>query len=340
MSGFIACKRGNLTKTCGTNVAGATGDDDDDDSAGLQAFVSATPVIACVAAGAVVASTVASKASSVDMGEGTRTFTLARSGAVACILDATDISRDPREIFLLDDFFLCAHSQRDQMKEEALLLGIGVLVSLLASASHLGRQIGAASRERTLTVTPRSGAFAIWGVIYTGLVVSVGYAALRPVSTAAAVAIFAAELMTAVWVPLFVHKHRFAPVASSAALLLAAGAACVAVFASGPLRGATTTLPRAVCTQVPFALFAGWLCCAAFLNVGIALKAYAGVEPPQWTLLLLAATVGGLALGARNAVLALPCLWALLWQRDVRSVSVLLGAVVCTGASVGAALLR
>ena len=74
------------------------------------------------------------------------------------------------------------------------------------------------------------------------------------------------------------------------ALVGAAASAVAAVWRVGGI-DATTPWSRVVCVHVSFGLFAGWLCCAALLSVGIALKAYGGGEPPRWILLALALAV-------------------------------------------------
>lgn len=204
------------------------------------------------------------------------------------------------------------------MRSEALILGTGVAASLLASfLSGSFRQdtsIGTVSRERRLDITPQGGAFSIWSVIYTLLIASSIYAASRPVDLPAAVLILAAELLSAAWVPLFLANTQASLVGAAGVLLMAAGVATAAVFRVGALTSAAS-VTEAVCVQTSFALFAGWLSCAAVLGVGIALQAF-DVATPRWALSLLALGVGSLAALSRNPVLCLPCIWALLWQRE------------------------
>lgn len=220
----------------------------------------------------------------------------------------------------------------------ALALGLGVAASLGASVLSgvaTGTSIGAVSAERRLDITPRSGAFSIWGPIYTLLVASVVYAARQPVPLTPAVLVAAAEALSAVWVGLFLTNTPASLVAAAVALIAAAAAGVWATVSAGPLSLAAPWT-RTLCVDVSFGLFAGWLCCAAVLGVGIALRAY-GAATPRWVLLVLAALVATAAVVGRNPVLALPCAWALAWQTRITSTEAA-GIVLCVGGAAGALL--
>ena len=212
-----------------------------------------------------------------------------------------------------------------------IILSIGVAVSLLASAlsGSFVRQssIGSVSDERRLAITPRSGAFSIWAVIYTLLLSSAVYVYVEPIALEPAVLLGIAEVLTGVWVPLFLANTKTSLVAAAAVLVAAATAATVSVFRIGPLSLAATQWTRTVAVSTSFALFAGWLCCAAVLSIGIALQVF-DIATPQWILLLLTGVVCALSVAARNPVLALPCLWALAWQTRQTSITII-GMIVC-----------
>lgn len=222
-----------------------------------------------------------------------------------------------------------------------LVLGVGVASSLLASGLSSAvstTSIGVVSADRRLAITPRGGAFRIWFPIYLLLISSVVYAAQNETQQLTpAVLIAAAELLSALWVPLFLANTRASLLAAAATLVAAAAAAVMAVFRVQPAFSLAAPWGKTLCVDVSFALFAGWLCCAAVLGIGIAVQSY-GVVTPRWVLLLLAAGVAALAIASRNPVLPLPCLWALAWQAQVSAIEVS-GVVACAGAA-ALALLR
>lgn len=221
----------------------------------------------------------------------------------------------------------------------ALALGAGVVLSLGASGlsgALFSTSIGTVSREHTLAITPRSGAFSIWGVIYTLLAASAVFASAQEVALTPALTLAAAEALTAAWVPLFLANTPASLVGAAAVLVAAAALGTAAVFGVGPLR----SLPwqRALCVQTSFALFTGWLWCAALLSVGIAARPW--VATPQWALPVLAGLVGTLAAASRNPVLVLPCAWALLWQPEtVGSAYTLSGLLLCVAGGAAAVAL-
>ena len=193
-------------------------------------------------------------------------------------------------------------------------LSVGVAASLGANAIW-GSGIGGASDETRLDVTPRRQAFAIWGPIYALLIAAAAYAAAdaqgetQKVDAKAALAVGVAELLSAVWVPLFVRGDRM--VEAGTVLLLAAASATAGVVMAG---GRAPTWTHAVCVQVAYALFAGWLLCAATLGIGIAAKS-AGVGFPSGpAIAVLGAGAAAAAAATRNPVMVAPALWALAWQ--------------------------
>ena len=171
-------------------------------------------------------------------------------------------------------------------------------------------------------------AFSIWFPIYLLLIASSIYAITQPVPMRTALLVAAAEVLTAAWVPLFLANTRATLVSASIVLAAAAASAVGAVFTSS-MPWTASPWPCLVFVSGSFGLFAGWLCCAAVLGVGIALQAY-GVETPQWLLLGLSILVAALTLASRNPILALPCAWALVWQEEW-SLANAAGVLACIG---------
>lgn len=205
------------------------------------------------------------------------------------------------------------------MYTSVALLGVGVATSILASTlSSVGRArgIGAVSDARRLAITPRSGAFVIWGAIYALLMAAAVYAgahpAVVPVTPAALMA--GAEVLSGLWVPLFLADTRASLLAAAVVLVAAATCALAAVALVGPLSDASWV--HGICVHAAFGLFAGWLLCACVLGIGIAAQAFDVSTPPAALLALAGAAALGAAL-TRNPVYALPCMWALAWQPRV-----------------------
>lgn len=225
------------------------------------------------------------------------------------------------------------------MRWSALALSIGVGTSLLTNgfmrqSSGTASTIGSISDSRRLDITPRDGAFSIWAAIYSLLIFSAVYAGFQSVDLPPAILIAVAEVLTAVWVPLFLHNSQASLVASAAVLVTAAIVATVAVLQAGPLAIKGDPWMRTVAVPMSFGMFAGWLCCAAVLSVGIAMQAF-NLPTPRWVLLLLAGVVALLAAVSRNPVLALPCVWALAWQSEQSAITVasILTCMVGAGAA-------
>ena len=218
-------------------------------------------------------------------------------------------------------------------------LSVGVAASLGANAVW-GRGIGKASSATRLDVTPRRQAFSIWGPIYALLLAAAAYAAAdarnaetsRVVDPRAALAVGVAELLSAVWVPLFVRGDRM--VEAGTVLALAAASAMTGVALAG---GRAPTWTHVVCVQVAYALFAGWLLCAATLGVGIASKSLGVAFPSGPSILALGVGAAAAAVATRNPVMVAPALWALAWQ-PIPSKYAAASAVACVVGGAGAIL--
>ena len=222
----------------------------------------------------------------------------------------------------------------------AIALFVGVTASLAASAlSGLYRQssIGSVSNNNRLSITPRSGAFSIWSVIYPLLIVSALHAVTAPVSEtvpfAPAVLIACAEVLSGIWVPLFLANTNTSLVVAAVVLLIATACAIAAVALVGPPDGGASW-QRTVGVQISFALFAGWLLCAATLSVCIAAKAQTDSVIPRWTLLILAGAAAISAGVTKNPVMALPCAWALVWQESGVGMIEWIGLALCAAGAV------
>lgn len=223
------------------------------------------------------------------------------------------------------------------MSGVALTLGVATsLAASLLSGVLSSTSVGAVSDARRLATTPQSGAFSIWAVIYVLLSISALYAFTQTVDLMPSLLLASAEVLSGLWIPLFLANTKRSLVAAALVLVVAAACAVSAVALVGPL---ATAQPwrRLVSVHVSFALFAGWLLVAATLSVSIALRAVSDIETPRWSLLVLSAGAAVSAAATRNPVLAAPCAWALVWQPQFGTVE-LSGLVACLGGGTAAML--
>ena len=194
---------------------------------------------------------------------------------------------DPSAPYLqtLDEY---AHDPRDAQTEGAVLLLLGL--SFAIGSSMLWGDYGGVTCTRRLTYSPDRRAFGLaWFTIWSWMFVSIfaqlggtalGWEDVRP-SFVANVITGTAHALLAPWSYFFGasdapdHRRSFALAAltlTSSATLAIGGLAEAGVL-RGPGRERSTA--QFLLVAVPYALFAGWLCIAAALNVGIlALQAH------------------------------------------------------------------
>ena len=216
---------------------------------------------------------------------------------------------------------------RDRTRQVAVLVGtlIATAVAFLGSGAVVGTAVqdlagGALSSSGTL-VAPASPAFAIWGVIYVGLLL---LAVLQMASSRATDPrqrrvgwwVLASTLLNAAWLVVTQLEWLTVSVAVIALLLVVLVVVLVRLKESGP----TTTYERWV-VDGTMGLYLGWVCIATVANVAAALV-YSGVAATGdvatlWAVAVLAvaAVVGVvLAIGLRGRITpALALAWGLGW---------------------------
>ncbi len=192
-----------------------------------------------------------------------------------------------------------------------------IAMNVVANALPLfGRTTAAVSDAYPTPFTPAGYVFAIWGVIYLGLIVySVWQFAPAgrsdPRVRAAAPWVIAAGVLNVAW--LFAW-HADRPVLATlpiVGLLIAVGGAYETLRA-GPSRGGVR-----FAAQVPFGIYFGWLSVATIANVAVAGTALgwdgAPLTPEAWTgvLVVIATGLGIRMLQARGEwAFALVLIWA------------------------------
>jgi hypothetical protein len=182
-----------------------------------------------------------------------------------------------------------------------------------------GKNIGAISNTQfaNVLITPANYAFAIWGVIYLGLIgfcvyqflpVSKQHPRLKPISYLLVLACVAQAL----WVYLFLARLFALSVVAMVVILVSLIGAYLQLEADRSPSPQDRWLLR-----VPFSVYLGWISVATVVNVALALYAANwngwGVAPEIWTVLMLAISTGlGIALlyQRRDVAFALVLVWA------------------------------
>lgn len=201
---------------------------------------------------------------------------------------------------------------------------LGVAVSTIGSGAFAGRRVtevagGVLDTDATL-VAPAGPAFAIWGVIYTGLLALAVWQllpgrAVDPRQRASGWWVAASGVLNAAWIGSVQAEALWVSV------LLIAGLLAVLVVAllrlGSPAAGSTV---ERVIVDGTLGIYLGWVCIATVANTAAALV-WSGVDPTgstatAWALIVLAvaAAVGVvLALGLRRVAPGIALAWGLTW---------------------------
>lgn len=167
-------------------------------------------------------------------------------------------------------------------------------------------------------ITPASYAFAIWGLIYLGLI-AYGIYQLQlpqrhnPVIQRADRLLIVACVAQIIWVYLFTMQLFWLSVVAILVILIALIGAYVALGI-----GKHSALRRQVWqVNAPFSIYLGWISVATIVNIASALYASNwngwGISPPTWTaiMLVVGAVVGAIAAFQRGDVaFTLVFVWA------------------------------
>lgn len=246
----------------------------------------------------------------------------------------------------------------------------------IASLYVWGINVGEGACAWRVAYSPRSGAFGIWSIIYgTTIVLCIlQLAAVVPSFDLAASALWAlAWLLCAVWVPLFDASSPTSLILASIAIGAAATAAAAATWRAEAWLWIGDSARQMGALGVPLSLLAGWLLAASSIAVGVAIKANARDAQSTCVLVprapdeserayrrrrrqryreafeaapveesfvpvLLAVGVATLALLARDPILTLPVVWAIVYQRTFPGVVTVGAIALCACGSAGAVI--
>lgn len=214
------------------------------------------------------------------------------------------------------------------LKKGTFLQGINVVafivtatVNILAGrTTFLGGKIsGEISDLYPTLITPAGYTFAIWGLIYTLLLIFSVYQALprnrersflRQISFLFALS----GALNIFW--LFLWHYEL--ISFSVLLMFALLATLIAIYQRLDIGRADVALREKVLVHLPFSVYLGWITVASITNVAVALTAVgwdgAGIDPMTWAILVIVvALIVTLAVIAtrKDAAYSLVLVWAL-----------------------------
>ena len=214
------------------------------------------------------------------------------------------------------------------VKKGAFLQGINVVafivtvaVNILAGSTTVlgGKMSGEISDLYPTLITPAGYTFAIWGLIYTLLLIFSVYQALprnreRPFLREISFLFALSGALNIVW--LFLWHYEIISV--SVLLMFALLATLIAIYQRLDIGRADVALREKVFVHLPFSVYLGWITVAAITNVAVALTAVgwdgAGIDPMTWAILVIVvALIVTLAVIAtrKDAAYSLVLVWAL-----------------------------
>lgn len=240
-------------------------------------------------------------------------------------------------------------STRDRLRQFLTVFAIlgSFLVNALSNLRPLnGQNIGEISNTQfaNVLITPANYAFAIWGVIYIGLICFCIYQFLHPRKqhprlNAVSYFVILASFAQALWVYFFLQRwFALSLVAMLAILLCLIGAYVQLGYDRTPSPQDRWLL------RVPLSTYLGWIAVATVVNVALTLYAAAwngwGLPPELWTVLLLIISAGigiTLLIKRRDLPFALVLVWAFLAIAVKRSTipAIALSAIVLSAILLG-----
>ena len=234
--------------------------------------------------------------------------------------------------------------QRDTLRQVVTIIGLvaTLIVNALANILPLnGLRSGDVTAQYPVLFVPAPYVFAIWGVIYAGLIAFAIFQALpsqrenprlRRIGGLFAVA----SLANCAWI--FAWHYRNFPLSMLFMLILLGS--LIGIYLRLGTGRTRVTRAETWAVRVPFSIYLGWITVATIANASQLLYVLGwdgwGLAPATWTIIMLAAAVVVAALVAVTrrdvAYLAVP-VWALIGiaLRQTSTPAVSLAAWVATG---------
>lgn len=208
----------------------------------------------------------------------------------------------------------------DKTRSYAVIAAYLLMIAINALANIIpfnGLTTGQVSARLNLLLTPTAYVFAIWLVIYAGLVGFLVYQFLEPAKTwpklnMVSVLFIISCLLNCAWI--FAWHYEFL---QASAVIITGLLLCLLLIYIQLKFSQSQPLSKRLLVQLPFSLYTAWVSIAALINLNVLLKVWGwpgGINELDWAVItLIVAGVFGLAvvLIRRDYVWGLVYVWAL-----------------------------
>ncbi len=169
-----------------------------------------------------------------------------------------------------------------------------VVVNMLAGSTTLlnGVTSGEVSDMYPTLITPAGFTFAIWGIIYTLLLVFIIYQVMpknRDQPFLKQISILFA--LSGIWNILWLFLWHYESITYSLILMLALLATLISIYLRLDIGRVDVPLKERLAVHLPFSVYLGWISIATIANVSVALTAVSwdgwGIEPSLWAVIII-----------------------------------------------------
>jgi len=212
--------------------------------------------------------------------------------------------------------------KKDSLRQIVVVLAIffNITINVLANALPInGLNTGQISDRFQVYFVPAGYVFAIWGLIYIGLLAYTVYQALpaqkeNPRLQATGWWVVLSGLANSMWIFLW-HYEQFVGTLAAMLVLLAS---LIAVYQRLMIGGTKVTKAEQWLVRIPYSIYLGWITVATIANVTDVLDLLKwnafGIAAQTWYLFILVAVLGIstlMSLSRRDVAFILVILWAL-----------------------------
>ncbi|GCE19303.1 tryptophan-rich sensory protein [Dictyobacter kobayashii] len=173
-----------------------------------------------------------------------------------------------------------------------VVVTIATVLLNVFSSNVFGRSVGEVSRQYPVSITPANYAFAIWGIIYLGLIAFAIYQALPAQRTNPRLRRigywYALSCIANVgWEYVWLNERINLSLLLMAILLLS----LLVIYIRTNINKESASPLESWCLNAPFGLYLGWITVASIVNTAVVLANLgwngAGISPIAWTAILL-----------------------------------------------------
>ena len=173
------------------------------------------------------------------------------------------------------------------------------------STTIFGRSVGEISDQHPVLITPAGYAFAIWGIIYAGLIAFAIYQALpaqrtNPRLRRIGYYYVVSCIGNVAWEYVWLHEQ----INLSLIMMFVIFVSLLLIYLRVDINRENVSTAESWCVNAPFGLYLGWITVASIVNVSVVLVQIGwngfGMSPVTWTILLLCVALAiGLFVGWR-----------------------------------------